>query len=1068
VNRPIRWFAGHHVAANLLMFLIVVGGLMATTTIKREFFPEIRPDLITVTVIYPGAAPEEVETGICIKIEEEVQSVEGVDRITSSSAEGAGAVTIELLRGTDVSRALDEVKNLVDGVTTFPDEAEEPIVQEVVNRRQVIDVVIAGDADERALRSLGERVRDDITALPGITHVDLVIARPYEVSIEVSETALREYGVTFDEVANAVRRSSLDLPGGSVKTRGGEILLRSIGQAYDGVDFERLVLRSRPDGTRLVLGGVATVIDGFEETGQESYFDAKPAVMVQVFRVGDQNVNDVSRKVHEYIERTNRGLPEGVSLTAWNDDARILKSRLNLLVRNGTAGFFLVFVILALFLKLRLAFWVSLGIPISFLGGIWMMPVLGVSVNMISLFAFIVVLGLAVDDAIVVGESIYWKMERGKRKTEAAAEGTLRVLTPVVFAVLTTVTAFTPLLFIPGTMGQVWRQIPLIVIPVILFSLIECLFVLPAHISRIDPGKQARGGVRAAWQGFQTRFDEGFKGFLRRAYEPSLDFALRWRYLTIAVGVATFLLTVGLVRGGWIKFTFFPQVQAESVVAALTMPLGTPREVTASSVLRIQNAAVALREEVEEEYGAGAVRHVLTSVGEQPFGARQAHGPRGQGGTFVGEHLGEVHLELARGEEIEIDARAVARRWRELAGPIPDAVELTYSSSLFRSGDPLHFDLASNDLGALRSATERLKAVLADFPGVFDIRDSFRSGKSQVELKVKPEAEALGIGQIDLARQVRQAFYGEEAQRIQRGRDDVKVMVRYPEAERRSLGNLEGLRIRGPGGVEVPFATVASVEMGRGFSTIRRVDRQRVISVTADLDTDVANANEIIAQVRANELPGILADHPGVSYSLEGEQRQQTEAMSAMRRGFLVALFVIFALLAVPLRSYAQPLIIMGSIPLGFVGAVWGHMLIGMDLTMLSAAGFVALSGVVVNDSLVMVDFINRSRRKGMAVLEAARTAGVVRFRAILLTSVSTFAGVTPLLLERSLQAQFLKPLAVSLGFGVLFATFLILVILPSSYLVLHDLQSRIGRRPATDEGGPEPVPLGAVPESEP
>ncbi|MEZ5066273.1 MAG: efflux RND transporter permease subunit [bacterium] len=1041
----IAWFAGNHVAANLLAGLIVVGGLLALTGVKQEVFPEVRPDVVTVSVVYPGATPEEIERGICIKVEEEVQDIDGIDRITSTAAEGAGAVSIEFLPGTDIKSALNKVKSRVDAIDTFPEESEKPVIREVVRRNQVIDVVVSGPLDERELKRLGENVRDDILAIPGITYADLVVARPYEIAIEVSEDRLREYGLTFDEVAAAVRRSSLDIPGGSVKTSGGEILLRTVGQAYRGPEFKSLVLRSRPDGTRLLLGDVANVVDGFEETDRAARFDDEPAVVVQVFRVGQQKALDVSRKVHEYVDRENANLPGNVRLTPWNDDARILRSRIDLLVRNGIAGFVLVFLILAMFLKLRLAFWVAIGIPISFLGAIWLMPTLGVSVNLISLFAFIVVLGLAVDDAIVMGESIYWEIEKKKYGVAAAITGAARVYRPVIFGVLTTVAAFSPMLFLPGATGKIWRVIPMIVIPTLLFSLVESLFVLPAHLSTVHERGGPRTGIGARWQAFQDGFDRRLRWFVESVYRPSLELALQYRYTAFAIGVATVLITAGFVGGGLIKFQFFPSPAAERVVGLVTMPLGTPRAQTEAALARMEEAARTVTSEVRAEYGDAAVKHILVSFGEQPYRSQQ-RGPAGSGPSQTGEHVGEVDLELAAMDDIELDADAIARRWRELVGSIPDALEVTFTSKLFTSGEALNFQLSSNRLDELQAAANELKLALNGYPGVTDVTDTWRSGKDEIKLQIRPQAEALGLSLGDLGRQVRQAFYGLEAQRVQRGRDEVKVMVRLPESERRSLGDLERLRVRAPGGVEVPFGAVAIAEEGRGFSTISRADRARVISVTGDVDATRGNSSEITAAVREKELPRILANHPGVTYSLEGEQRQQSETLGALRRGFLLALFAIFALLAIPLRSYSQPIIIMSAIPFGFAGAIWGHMILGMPLTMLSAAGFVALSGVVVNDSLVMVDYVNRAREEGADVMEASRLAGVARFRAILLTSLSTFAGVTPLLLERSLQAQFLKPLAVSLGFGVMFATFVTLVLVPVWYAILHDVHDLFGR----------------------
>ncbi len=1052
MNRAIAWFAENSVSANLLMFLILGGGLWTAMSLKQEIFPEFSSDLITVSVVYLGAAPEEVEEGVCIRIEEEIQSLEGIKRITSTAVEGVGVVTVELLPGVDTRKLLDDIKNRVDAIDTFPEETEKPVIQEVIVRRQVINVAILGNADEVTLKYLGERVRDEIAALPGITQVELSNARPYEISIEVSEDALQRYGLTFDEVVRAVRRSSLDLPGGSVKTSGGEILLRTKGQAYRGPEFDELVLRSFPDGTRLRLGDVAQVVDGFADTDQSARFDSKPSVMVQVFRVGEENALEIAEAIKDYVSQAQPRMPEGITLTIWQDFSRILRGRLDLLIRNGRAGLVLVFLSLALFLRLRLAFWVALGIPISFLGAIWLMPTFDVSINLISLFAFIAVLGIVVDDAIVIGENIYTHQQRGKKGLRAAVDGAQELAMPVIFAVMTTVAAFAPLLSVPGNMGKIMKFIPLIVIPTLLFSLVESLFILPAHLSHSrskghpDPSR----GIRGIW----GRFQEGFAGKLRRfidtVYRPILELGLRWRYLTLAIGVSILLITFGLVGGGWIKFLFFPNVDAANVVALLTMPQGTPVEVTADAVRRLEESAQKLRKELEAEGGGihhGVFRHVLASIGEHPFSASQS--PPGQStSSFSGAHLGEVNIELAPSEERSITSPEIASRWRNLTGPIPDAQELTFTSSLFSTGEAINIQLAvpdrfnrGLDYDQLKVVADELKRRLNNYSGVIDIRDSFRPGKQEVELSITPAAEALGLSLSDLARQVRQAFYGEEAQRIQRGRDDIRVMVRYPADGRRSLGDLENMRIRTPSGGEVPFSVAATAKLGRGYAAIQRTDRRRTVNVTADVDHSKANANEILADLTGSALPKLLADHPGISYSLEGEQREQSETLDGLKHGFGIALLMIYALLAVPFRSYIQPLIVMAAIPFGMVGAIWGHIIMGMDLTILSMFGIVALTGVVVSDSLIMVDFVNRTRADGTPIEKALRQAGVARFRPILLTSLTTFAGLTPLLLERSLQAQFLIPMAISLGFGVLFATFITLLLVPVGYFILEDLK---------------------------
>ena len=1039
MNRAITWFAANSVAANLLLLLIVAGGLLTAPQVKREVFPEVDTDLVKISVEYLGAAPAEVEEGICIRIEEELQGVDGIDRLVSTASEGLGVVTAELTTDADPRRVLDDIKTRVDAIDTFPEEAEKPIIQQVVIRHQVINVAISGDADERTLKHLGQQVRDDLSALPGITHTTLAVARPYEISIEVSEDALRRHGLTFDEIAQAVRETSLDLPGGTIKSEGGEILLRTKGQAYRGPEFEKLVLMSRHDGTRLSLGEVARVVDGFEETDQSARFDGQPAVLVRVFRVGEQSALAITDTVKDYVRQAQMQVPEGITLTAWQDDSEILKSRLDTLLRNGRDGFLLVLIILSLFLRLRVAFWVLLGVPVCFLGTLWLMPSFGVSINLISLFAFIVVLGILVDDAIVIGENVYTHQQRGGDRLRAAIKGTQQVAVLVIFGVLTTVAAFAPLLAVPGTMGKFMRVIPVCVIVALLFSLVESILILPAHLAHGENTEPSRP-IQRAWLRLQDRVGDGLAWFIQRIYRPILALGLTWRYLTVAVGIATLLLTSGLVAGRWVQFTFFPDVEADNVIAYLSMPEGTPATVTAVEVRRLEAAAQRVMEELEAAGGKPVVRHAMTSIGEQPFRREQSRDTRFV--RFTGGHLGEVNVQLVPSEERSVTSAEVMQRWREAAGPIPGAVELIFSSTLIDSGEPINIQLRGPDIEVLRSAANSLKAQLAEYPGVVDITDSFRSGQQELKLGIVPSAEALGLTMADLGRQVRQAFYGEEAQRIQRGRDDVRVMVRYPAEHRRSLGDIETMRIRTPDGIEVPFSAVAEVQLGQGFSTIRRADRQRIINVTADVDANLANANEIIAELKASFLPRMVAEYQGLTYTFEGEQKEQNETLTALERGLIIALLAIYALLAVPLRSYTQPVIIMSAIPFGLVGAVWGHVLLGMDLSMMSTIGIVALAGVVVNDSLVLVSYVNQNRADGIPLQQAIREAGAARFRPILLTSMTTFAGLTPLMLEQSVQAQFLIPMAVSLAFGVVFATAISLMIVPAMYLILEDLKA--------------------------
>ncbi len=1058
----IAWFARNGVAANLLMILILVGGLVSIGTVKKEVFPSIDPAIVNVTVVYPGASPEEVEESICRRIEEEVQGLTGVKKIRSSANEGAGNVSIEALEGTNLDALVSDVKNRVDAIQNFPVDAEEATVAKLALRRQVINVAIRGAAaaiSERSLKELGQRTRDELASLPAISQVELVGTRPYEISIEVNEAELERLRMTLGEVANAVRRSSLDLPGGSVKTEAGEILLRTEGRAYTGDEFGAIVVRSEPDGRRILLRDVATVRDGFADTDQASRFDGKRAVVIQVFRVGDQSALDISAAVKDYVAEAQQRMPKGVTLATWRDDTMLLQSRIELLVRNAIAGLALVFLVLALFLRFKLAFWVSLGIPISFAGALSLMPFLDVSINMISLFAFIVVLGIVVDDAIVTGESVYNELAGGSGGLTASIRGTKRVALPVTFGVLTTIAAFAPMLDVEGNAAPIWRQIPLIVIPCLFFSLIESKFVLPAHLAHQRPldDHRERGTwgrlllpVERTWLALQRPFNQGLEWFADKTYRPTLEACLRARYVTLALSLVVFGLTIVAVGSGFVRFTFFPSVEGDNVVVSLTMPLGTPAERTATAIRRIEDAALELQRELDAEIAASGPReeeresifvHLLTSIGDQPYKLEQSQNMGQTGSSFLAAHRGEVNIQLLPSEAREIGADEIAKRLRAKVGAVPDAVELEFSTALVQAAKDLDLELSHQNIDTLLSATRRLEDKLATYSGVEDVANSFRAGKREVKLQVRPDAEQLGLSSTELGRQVRQAFYGEEAQRIQRGRHEVKVMVRYPEEARRTLESLESMRIRTQSGDAVAFSEVAEATYGRGFASIERSDLRRTMHVTAQVDESVGNANVVLEDLGREFLPRLRADFPGLEVREEGDKREQKQTLDSLARGFLIALVVIYALMAIPFKSYLQPLIVMTAIPFGIIGAVGGHYMLGMDLSIMSMLGIVALSGIVVNDSLVLVDFVNRERASGVPLIQAVRDAGARRFRPILLTSLTTVAGVTPLMLEQSIQAKFLIPMAVSLAFGVMFATVITLVFIPACYVVLEDLR---------------------------
>ncbi|MBW2423313.1 MAG: efflux RND transporter permease subunit, partial [Deltaproteobacteria bacterium] len=886
-------------------------------------------------------------------------------------------------------------------------------------------------------------------------------------SIEVSESTLRRFGLTFDEVVRAVRRGSLDRPGGSIKTSGGEILLRTKGQAYVAPEFEKIVLRTESDGTRLLLGDVATIVDDFDEEDRYALFDGKPAVSVQVFRVGEQKVLELVDSVQSHLETLRSQLPTSLDVTVWTNRAKILRDRLDILYRNGIGGFVLVFIVLALFLRLKLAIWVSLGVPLSILGALALFPTMDVSVDVISVFAFIMVLGLLVDDAVVVGENVHRHQENAEDPLDSAILGAQEVSVPVIFGVLTTIAAFIPMIFAPGTMGQIFGVIGISAILCLVFSVIESQLVLPAHLGHmatsVEPTTERGGSIRGRWKKLQAYMANSLNRLARDYYRPLLDRALASRYVVITGGISILVIALATTALGIgpakMNFAFFPPIESDYVTASLVMPQGTPVAATERAARMLEEAALRTRAQLDKEGlevgGESLIKHVLFSVGEQPMSG--AGGGPSAGQSSTGSHAAEVSLEIQSGDLRPISAAEIKRRWRENTPDIPDVVELTFRADLFSAGDPIDIQLRSPDVDDLRAAAERLKAKLRDYAGVSDINDSFREGKQEIKLDILPAAQSLGLSLDDLSKQVRQAFYGEEAQRIQRGRDDVRVMVRYPEQSRRSLADLDDLRIRTPDGGEVPFYAVAKAELGRGYATIKRTDRQRVINVTADVDVKQVAANDVIADLQKSFMPILAADYPGLTFSLEGEQAEQAESIAGLIQNYIVALLLIYALLAIPLRSYVQPIIIMAVIPFGLVGAIIGHWFMfaarelftdqTFNFSMMSVLGFVALTGVVVNSSLVLVHYINDRRERGMALEAAVREAGVARFRPIALTSITTFVGLLPILREGSVSAQFLIPMATSLGFGVLFGSAISLFLVPSAYIVLEDVRALFTRR---------------------
>ena len=1037
MHTAIAWFTRNPVAANLLMSVLCVGGVLSILTVNQEEFPSFKIPVVTIRVPYLGAAPEEVEQGVCIRVEEAIESVAGIDKIFTSASEGSCVVNAELNIDADQVVALNEIKGRVDAINSFPAETEKPIVSMMALHRNVLYTALSGEADERILKEVAQELRDDLTAIEGVSQVIVAYIRPYEISIEVSEYALRRHGITFEQITHAVRNSSLDMPGGSIKARDGEILLRSKGQAYWGQEFEGVVVLTRPDGTNVTLGEIAEIRDGFEEGDLFARFNGKPAVVLKISQLDTEDIMQIAGDVKAYIAAVRPSLPEGLDLTVWTDASLELEERMDVLNTTALGGLSLVLIVLALFLRFRLAMWVAAGIPIALLGTIAVFPYVDIQISTLTVMAFILVLGVLVDDAIVVGERVYSHEQVGKSPVDAAIDGTREVSIPVIFGVLTTMAAFLPIVIVEGPMTDFFGIIGHVVMLALVFSIIESQLILPAHLAHRKRGA-ARGRFGRAWNRLQGRLSGWLERMGSDHYAQFVARAIAKRYITAAIGLGILILALAVLASGRLVFGFFPSVEGDRIYAQVEMPEGVAVDVTLDAARQIERAAEQLNRELTQELGREmpVIRNQLTSIGMPAD--RDGPPDLPQPGR---SHFAEVVIELPPSRERDNRSTAeIANRWRELVGPVTDAVKLRFTADRFTAGEAINYLLAGKDVDAMRAAAAELRTELARYDGVFDIHDTFRAGKQEIRLSLLPEARNLGLTLGDLARQVRNAFYGAETQRVQRGRDDVRVMVRFPEAERKSIGNLEDMYIRTPGGKEVPFYSVASFELGSGYSSILRRDGRRVVNVVADVNRDIHTPEEVMRGIERTVIPALLAKYPGLRISLDGEQEQRLQAMLGLAQGALLALVIIYTLLAVPLKSYVQPLVIMSVIPFGAVGAIFGHWIMGVQLQFFSALGIVALSGVVVNASLVLVDYVNRCRRQGMDVDEALVLSCNVRFRAIILTSVTTFVGLIPLMGNQSPMTMPFIPMAVSLAFGVLFATFITLIYVPVLYRIVEDI----------------------------
>jgi multidrug efflux pump subunit AcrB len=1047
----IAWFASNHVAANLLMLFIIVAGLMSAMSIRKAAQPDFELNLIQVSVAYLGAAPQEVEEGVVIKVEEAIQDVKGIRRIRSRAREGSGSVTIDVELDADVNEVLSEVKTRVDAIATFPALTERPVITKIEPNSPVLMLAIHGELDAFARKTIAQGIRDELMQLPEVSQVEYLGDRPYEISVEVSEQTLRKYGLTMSEISLAIKNSSVDLPGGTIKTEGGDIRLRTKGQVYTGGDFGQLVLRTFPDGTRLTLSDIATIEDGFVESEGYGRFDGEPTAVLRVVSRGQENELETAAAVKEYIARKAGALPAGVEIDTWIDLSQYLDERLAMMMDNLVMGALLVFVVLSLFLRMKVAFWVIVGIPICFLGALWLMPTWPVTINLISLFGFIMVLGIVVDDAIIIGESIYTKIRADGHSLDTVIQGAHRVAIPATFGVLTTIAAFGPMLFVGGIAGPFFEAMGFVVILCLVFSLIESKLILPAHLvhANIPPVDEddlfrpqraisLRERPGRAFLKIQRYVQHGLFRFIDNVYKPTLEKAVDNRGVTVALFGALLILTFGLMGSGIARVVVFPELASDFMQVNLEMESGSSAAARNAAVDRIESAMLELNEE-----------YVSKNPDALPMMQHLGVFTRGDTGAIL-------FLEIPMNTSRPYEMKEISEMWRNAVGEIPGLKELTFDDAgHMGGGPPLSFRLTGTDYEQLERAAAEVAEELGNYEGVFDITNTATAGGEEIKLKIRPEAEALGLTMASLGRQVRQAFYGEEAQRIQRGKDELKVMVRYPIEERKSVADLENMRIRTPGGDEVPFQSVAEISFDKGFSTISRLNRERTVTVEANINPALVEPQEIIASIRSEFIPGLLARYQGVQFGLEGASEEQAEFLADLGIAFIAALFLIYALIAIPLHSYSQPLLIMSVIPFGMIGAVVGHVIMDETISMFSMFGLIALAGVVVNDSLIMIDFVNKARISGAPMRQAVIESGMARFRAIILTSFTTAAGLMPIMFETSSQARFIIPTAISISFGIIFATVITLYLIPALYLLQEDAFSAMRRFRAWLNGKP-------------
>ncbi|OAZ89419.1 efflux RND transporter permease subunit [Halomonas sp. G11] len=1025
---PLAWMVDHGVAPNLLMVLFIVGGLMASLAIKKEIFPEFETEVVQVTISYPGATPEDIEQSLLLPVEAAISDVEGIDELTSSASEGSANISATLVDGIDVMRAYQDIQQSVNAITTLPNAADPPRFTLAGRARSVLSLQVYGQADLGTLHDAAENVRAELQATDGLSRAELSGNRAREIQVLLDDEAIERYGLDHQALANVIGEEALDLASGQLTTNEGEWLVRYQGRRNSAAAFAELPVLTSTQGMPIRLGDIAEVREGFAETDREEFYNGQPGLSVDVYQIGDQTPTSISEAVNGELERLRAGLPEGVSLDISRDSSAVYEDRLSLLLKNAWMGLALVLVLMALFLEARLAFWVTLGIPTAFLGAMLFLPWIGVSLNMISMFAFIIALGIVVDDAIMVGENIYSYREEGYSLRDAAVKGAREIATPLTFAILSNIVAFLPLLFLPGFLGLIFATVPVVVITVFLISWAEALFILPAHLAHSRKPRQTPTWQRPL-EALRQRMQGGLHHFTYHQFEPFLQRALNVRWLTVALGIVILLVTLAWSMSGRLGFSLMPRVESDEVEASVTLPIGSHISVSRELSQQLLDAGDRLSQrEASLHFSSTHTR-------------------------LDGESL-QVELEIAPDSLEDWPPSRVAREWRELTGDLLGAQSVRFASDAGGpgSGAALSLRLSHPDTQVLEEAANQLADSLSNY-GLIDIDSGLGDGKPQLEMRLSSEGRSLGLSGSDLAQALRGPLQGATALEQFVGRSEVSVEVRLPEENRNSLNELYRLPVRTPDGLSVPLSRVADISLSQASSGLERINGRRVITVTADAEDDLP-INQVLATLQTDIFPDLEANWPGLEVTLGGRQQDTADNLATLRTSMWLMIAALYALLAIPFKSYLQPLLVMAAIPFGIVGAIGGHMLMGFGLSIISLLGMLALSGVVINDALVLIDYANRKRGEGMAAREAIVTAATRRLRPIMMTTLTTFLGLAPMILETSRQARFMIPMAISLGFGMLFATLILLILVPCLYLSLENLRERSRTPPQPHSAG--------------